>query len=766
MHNTGNPIGSRDILDLYDNSENIDYFTNSQLDEHPDRFGVKRLTLAGLIRRSMTLRNEINDFSGALPLTPSWKEIPMNVSEGVGTALNLQAEALGGRSEMLRNQMLETLKRSYAEAGLTVKGYFVVGNTITSVTDVLIDPVTGKGYSYTGTYPHTVVDGETPVSTGWGDESGELLRVQFLLSNPISVLDEGAVADSTTGLNGTDSTAGFLSAIAKCKSTGKALLIPGGIGGYRLTQTVDMRHIFIIENAATLYINHPGIGVIFGGNASNPNNPKQHFGTIIRTAGIAGRLTPDMRGIGLKGQHIYVARCDFLQLYANDTLPNKATDYSCAYSTLTLKKVDTIEIYGEPGTYGWINENIFYLNRTNKILFVDGQYHHNHNKFYNGTMEGSGIIDLPIGSNNYFYGFRFERGGAAPDEFLNINFGLNTWNNSVETTWRSSPGYSNEPYNPLYTQVVVNDLGRGNAVYHGQDIMSDEVSIFSLTESTPFVSHANASMTGILSHNTDLHGVRYVQHLIDGRFKLKGNYAPLLMDDRKIPVRNGDMFAIYSDANLFRPFVYLYDMAGNLIRTEPTDPNMVYMPSKAWNPDGYYTIGANTGRTYILVGSGISAIRFQLNTGNSVIGETFKTLRITGRFYKNASPVNRKAFGFTPIARKSSMTYFNASDINMANIAEGLPCYKNDMTEMKVNLLRQLYLVKSVSGNVITVSGTAVQYFDLGSCNIAYTSADDNVMVPITTVSGQNITLANPVPSEIVAGSNIVFIITKTKLLT
>lgn len=115
MHNTGNPLGSTQVLDLYDNSENIDYFANSQLDEHPDRFGTKRLTLAGLIKRSMALRNEINDFSGALTFKPEWTDVPMNVSEGVGGeggALNLQAEALGNRLELLKSNVDDLFSRT------------------------------------------------------------------------------------------------------------------------------------------------------------------------------------------------------------------------------------------------------------------------------------------------------------------------------------------------------------------------------------------------------------------------------------------------------------------------------------------------------------------------------------------------------------------------------------------------------------------------------------------------------------------------------
>ncbi|MFM1649101.1 phage tail protein [Aeromonas salmonicida] len=633
---------------------------------------------------------------------------------------------------------------------------------ITSVAD-LTDHVDSNGYPHyvaklaTVQADSTVIDGR-----GQGGNSGNGGIPDTFI---ISVLDEGAIANSTNGLDGADSTAAFLSSIAKCKATGKSLSIPKQLGGYRLTQCIDVRNINVLESDATIYINHVGIGVIFGGNASNPNNPRQSFGTVIRVTGAAGRVTPDMRGIGVKGQHIHVERCEYLQLYANDLMPNKATDYSCAYSTLTLKKVDTIELYGEPGSIGWINENIFHMNRTNKIRFVDGQYHHNHNKFYHGTMEGLGLIDLPIGSNNYFYGLRFEREGAKPADTLTINFGHSTWNNIVEETWKSSPGYSNEPYDPLGTQVIINDLGRGNAVCHGQDAASDEVAIFSLTENTPFVSSANYGNVGLFSNNTDLHGVRHIQHLIDGRFKCKSNFAPLLMDDRTIPVRNGDMLTLYADAALFRPVVFLYDLAGNLILTEPTDDEALYMPGKVWNTDGYYSLAANTGRAYMIIGAGISAIRMQINTGAAVSGKLFKFLRVTARFYKDATNGNRKAFGIKDASRKGAMSYFDGTDINMANIAEGLPCYKNDMTEMKINHLRQRYVVKSVAGNIITVAGAAVQYFDIASASVAYTANADNVTVPVSSVSGMNITLSNSVPADIVAGSNIDLMITKTKVL-
>lgn len=205
MHNTGNPLGSTQVFDLYDNSEVVDQFTNSQQDEIPDRFGVKRLTLAGLIKRSMALRNEINDFSGAMTFKPEWTDVPMNVSEGVGGeggALNLQAEALGNRSEINKITSREALRRSYAETGYNlVSGSFETGGIINSPTDVLISDATGKGYSYTGTYPHTVGASEDPESVGWSDRSILLPGAGVIRNNKFSLRDFISIKDFGTDAN-------------------------------------------------------------------------------------------------------------------------------------------------------------------------------------------------------------------------------------------------------------------------------------------------------------------------------------------------------------------------------------------------------------------------------------------------------------------------------------------------------------------------------------------------------------------------------------
>lgn len=51
-YNTGNPIGSVSVKDLYDNAENLDAAVNTEADRWTDRLGKDRLSLAGMARLS------------------------------------------------------------------------------------------------------------------------------------------------------------------------------------------------------------------------------------------------------------------------------------------------------------------------------------------------------------------------------------------------------------------------------------------------------------------------------------------------------------------------------------------------------------------------------------------------------------------------------------------------------------------------------------------------------------------------------------------
>ena len=75
---------------------------------------------------------------------------------------------------VMRQQVREALRRSYAEAGYNlVDGSFEAGGTLVNTNDVLLQESTGKGF--TGTAGN-VPDGTDPTSGGFVDRSGMLLR--------------------------------------------------------------------------------------------------------------------------------------------------------------------------------------------------------------------------------------------------------------------------------------------------------------------------------------------------------------------------------------------------------------------------------------------------------------------------------------------------------------------------------------------------------------------------------------------------------------
>lgn len=573
--------------------------------------------------------------------------------------------------------------------------------------------------------------------------------------------DYGAVGNGSA-----DDAAAITKAVAAAISTGRRLV---GRGTYRVDSTVNFRYANVDFESATINVNHSsGPGIIMGGNASNANNPRQMFGTVNRTAGSDSQSTPTVRAIGLKGQHVGVQRTTYFQLYADDSAGVYSTDYSSAYSTLWLKYVNTIELLSAAGTTGWINENQFFLNRCFTILISDGLYTHNHNKFHNGTMEGTGVITVARGSSNFFTGFRFERNPNNPAETLTITFGTITWNNHIEATWQSSAGYDNDPYGS--DLVVVNDSGKGNTVNHAQQEKSDEIRMLDLSSNTPFVSSINKNQSGGggLNANTDIEGVRYVKHLISGKFKCLASFSPVYDQvSQLIPVQLGDSFEFTSDQSMFRPRVYLYDANRKWISSEPSVVPLV-MSSLAWNASGYYTTNANvSGRAVMIIDtSNVKFIRFAVMFGSSVTGNEFSYLRITARQPRKFSGnMPRPIFSVNDSKRKPSLFYYNDSDIDMKEVGANIPCFLHTMAAMKINLLRSCHYVAAKADAVLTVEPSG-QFPDSANCKVVYTNSTGvEVELAIASASGATITLAASAPADLAVGDPVVVLLTRTKTL-
>lgn len=334
-----------------------------------------------------------------------------------------------------------------------------VGSNVTADKNIVLttDVSTGDLVINKGVFDGTLTEISRILNAGGGQEftqagTGAVARsVASKLRESVSPEDFGAVGDGVT-----DDTAAITQAIAYCLANGLTL---HGEGSYLIGSTVSFRYIAVDFNNASINVAHSGIGITIGGNASSPNNPEQRFFSVTRSVGADSTTTPTVRCIGAKGQHIHVDRTTYFQVYADTEPAVNATDYSSAYSSFWLKYVENVELTSNAATTGsstqWINENQFYLNRTTNVL-INGTYAHNHNNFYNGTLEGAASINIDRGTNNYFYGMRFETGPTT------ITFGANSARNVIENTWDSSE--STDFITPIISGTIT-DNGVSNVVY-------------------------------------------------------------------------------------------------------------------------------------------------------------------------------------------------------------------------------------------------------------------------------------------------------------
>lgn len=580
--------------------------------------------------------------------------------------------------------------------------------------------------------------------------SGAIDRIlQERLEDTLNAKDFGAkcngVDDDTIPLN---------SAATAARLKGVKLVITGSC---LTTDTVNFREVLLEASSATFIIKHEGVGVILGGNASVHNNPKQEFGMTERLVGSASIDNPDVRIMGAKCQHISVEKSDYLQLYADSDESVYEKDYSIAYSTFTLKYVKTINIRGI--NRGWINENQFFLNRIHFVTIQDGNYSHNHNKFFGGTMEEKGAIDIQRGHNNHFFGLRFERDGSKPDRTLAIKFGSYTWNNSIEASWLSSAAYSNEPYNPN-DLVTVTDLGRGNAVRHIQEDLTDEVPLLSLSGKADYISSTNLGTVSQPVVITNFPNIYNIRHLVSSKFSVVRNFYPV-WESGNLEVRNGDLFTFCSDQPIFRLRLFMLDAQGNVI-TEQLDDDVAF-PGSSWNAQlSMYTNTTNTNVAKIRITSSsrIKYIRLVLMSGGSSQDNIFEYARVTARYYKYSSSTPRKNMDVALASGSAMMPYKGGAE--MQYMGYGIPAVKMEDMTKEVNITRNRYSVISVSDSAIKVrvSGTLISA-DTSGLHLVYTEGSTNKTMPIQSLSDDTITLGSTTPTVIVAGSMVDVICTK-----
>lgn len=149
-YNTGNPIGSTDARDLYDNAQNLDNFANGTAASYTDRLGVPRRSLSGIDAAADNVLNSIGyavpvAYAPGISLTLTSQTVDYNgvVYAPKSSALPFTTSSWGTDSAKFRAvQVTDSAYLSYAPAG--------TGAVATTVQSKLREAVSVKDFGAVG----------------------------------------------------------------------------------------------------------------------------------------------------------------------------------------------------------------------------------------------------------------------------------------------------------------------------------------------------------------------------------------------------------------------------------------------------------------------------------------------------------------------------------------------------------------------------------------------------------------------------------------
>lgn len=574
------------------------------------------------------------------------------------------------------------------------------------------------------------------IETVLDDTTSVIARDTLRTRGIIHVGDYGAVGDGTT-----DDSAAITSAIAAALAAGKVLYGAAG-KTYRIESNVNFRFIAVDFSECNILVVGTAVRAIIGGNAASTPNPTQKFKEISRSGG--ANSNPTCRVIGAKGQQIHVDYCDYLDLYADTSTGNNATDYSIAYSTFYFNHITKLVLTNNASTDGssvqWINENTFYLKRTTTLV-IEGTYPHNHNYFHTGAFE-SATITITAGISNIFPSLRAETSLAiscAAGTYANV-FVVSYIGTALVDARDESPATFTDTSGRNYCKKLVHA--------HQRRIPIVAVSPATCKSFTNSTTTTKANYTTLKGVDVQAYGIR----------KFVRQSFALVYDCPFIPVSIGDLFTFSADATIFRYVVRLYN-SSFVLMTESTDASIAsYLECDsglAWNnsTDAYEMSANSASMSVAVVNSAVAYIKFEIRTGGSVSSTPFTRFglqliskspsssafyQVPGNVYQNASVTSSPTRGFCEeIGEKVS------------NSAGGwFTCtFTSDTTLNGAEAAAQTVVT------VTTVTGIA-------SGDVVGLELDDG-STHWTTVNGSpagsDVTLTDALPSGAASGNRIVF---------
>ena len=259
-YNTGNPIGSTDPRDLYDNAQNFDSAVNADSDVWTDRKGVQRATFRAAERAANSaIQTEIPghlDRVESAANSAIQAEIPVILSEIETVAFeefNASQQSRSLEFDGSQSQREYEFNQFIASSGYEVIGDYAAGIVVTGHNQVIRDGGIGYRPSIATDLPYTTTGAGMPeggafVSVGdavlrqelAGDESGSGAALVSMEGGPsveVAIValraDLGALTNSTTNVRTTNdavtNTTNMAAAQTLAKASGKPILLAAGV---------------------------------------------------------------------------------------------------------------------------------------------------------------------------------------------------------------------------------------------------------------------------------------------------------------------------------------------------------------------------------------------------------------------------------------------------------------------------------------------------------------------------------------------------------
>lgn len=262
-YNTGNPVPSTNVKDLYDNAENLDNFSNGTALAYPDRLGVSRKSLAGL-------RNDVDQFL----INSQFELPPLDYVDGTPLQVDRASQVIDRAGQLYRVLLPAAFPVNLTGTWATDEPLLTAMSDEDLRADLAEASDPSKGAALIGFRGRTV---------------------KAHLDDVINVKDYGAKGDGVT----VDDASIQLAATA---AGGKCLYFPPGI--YKVINGFDIQgdNSSVIGESAT---------ILYGPSAQSYNHCVRIFGNNCRVAGLRiaspSGLVRDDTGFGISAGNVGTA---------------------------------------------------------------------------------------------------------------------------------------------------------------------------------------------------------------------------------------------------------------------------------------------------------------------------------------------------------------------------------------------------------------------------------------------------------------------------